>query len=97
MTIEWLPGAILDLQRLREFLRPLNIEAGNKAVTAIKAAVKLLTPHHYGKPAEGLPDYYDVVIPFGASGYVLRYRVEGDMIFIVALKHTKEVGFIDNL
>ena len=96
MRIDWLPGAILDLQRLREFLRPLDLEAANKAVTAIKAAVNLLTPHHYGKPVEDLPGYYDVIIPFGSAGYVLRYRLEGDTIFVIALKHTKEVGFSEH-
>jgi plasmid stabilization system protein ParE len=36
-----------------------------------------------------------MVIPFGASGYVLRYRVEADTVFIVAIKHGKEAGFSD--
>jgi hypothetical protein len=33
------------------------------------------------------------MIPFGASGYVLRYRLQGDTIFIIAIKHGKEAGF----
>jgi plasmid stabilization system protein ParE len=97
MRIEWLPGAILDLQRLREFLRPLNVAAANRAVSAIKAAVNLLTPHHYGKPVEGLHGFYDAIIHFGSAGYVLRYRIEGEVIFISALRHTKEVGFSSHL
>jgi len=97
MTVAWLPGAISDLQRLREFLRPLNVEAAHKAVSAIKGAVNLLVPHHYGKPVEDLPGYFDAIIPFGSAGYVLRYRVEGEVIFIVAVKHTKEAGFSDRL
>lgn len=93
MRIEWLPGAILDLQRLRELCIPSISRPPIKAVTAIKAAVNLLTPHHYGKPVDDLPDFYDVIIPFGSAGYILRYRIETDIIFIVALKHKKEVDF----
>ena len=33
------------------------------------------------------------MIPFGASGYVLRYRLQDDTIFIIAVKHGKEAGF----
>ena len=94
MKIEWLPGAISDLQRLREFIFPHNRTAANRAVTVIKSSIKMLSRYEYvGKPAEDLPGYYDIVIPFGVSGYVLRYRVEGDTVFIVAIKQGKEAGF----
>lgn len=95
MKIAWLPGAILDLQRLREFLRPLDKEAALKAILAIKGSVKLLSQHqHIGKPVEDMPDYRDIIIPFGSAGYVLRYRIQTDAILIVAVKHTKEAGFL---
>lgn len=96
MKIEWLPGAIFDLQRLREFIFPHNRIAANRAVTVIKSSIKMLSRYKYvGKPAEDVPGYYDVVIPFGVSGYVLRYRIEGDTVFIVTIKHGKEAGFSD--
>ena len=96
MKIEWLPGAISDLERLREFIFPRNKEAANRAVTVIKNSIKTLSRYEYvGKPAEDVQGYYDMVIPFGASGYVLRYRVEADTVFIVAIKHGKEAGFSD--
>jgi plasmid stabilization system protein ParE len=96
MRIEWLPGAISDLQRLREFIVPHNREAANRVVTVIKKSIKILSRYEYvGKPAEGMPGYYDMVIPFGISGYVLRYRVEGNTVFIIAVKHGKEAGFSD--
>jgi len=40
-----------------------------------------------------MPDYHDIVVPFGASGYLLRYRIQGEAIIIIALKHCKEAGF----
>ncbi len=71
-----------------------NREAASNKV--IKSSVKMLTRYEYvGKPAEDLPGYYDLVIPFGVSGYVLRYRVEEGILYIVAVKHGKEAGFPD--
>jgi plasmid stabilization system protein ParE len=94
MKIEWLVPAILDLQRLRDFIVSHNPEAAQRAVKVIKAAVAALAANpRAGKPAEDLPDYHDIIIPFGSSGYVLRYRLQGETIFIVAVKHGKEAGF----
>lgn len=94
MQIEWLETAIIDLQRLREFILPHNQDAAQRACKVIRVAVAPLeTNPRIGKPVEDLPDYHDLMIPFGASGYVLRYRLQGDTIFIIAVKHGKEAGF----
>jgi plasmid stabilization system protein ParE len=94
MKIEWLVPAIHDLQRLREFILPHNKVAAQRAVRIIKGTVTLLESNPLiGKPVEELIDYRDIIIPFGSSGYVLRYRIQQDTIFIVALKHGKEAGF----
>jgi plasmid stabilization system protein ParE len=94
MRIEWHTSAIEDLQRLRDFIRPHNKEAAQRAVRLIRSA---LTPvelnPRIGKPVDDLPDFHDLVIPFGASGYVIRYRIQGDTALIIAVKHCKEAGF----
>ena len=96
MRIVWLDSAILDLQRLRDFIQPHDKEAALRAVRIIRTAVAPIAANpRIGKPVEDLPDFHDIVIPFGASGYVLRYRIQGDTIFIIALKHCKEAGFSD--
>ena len=96
MRIEWLESAIDDLQRLRDFILPLNMEAAQRAVRLIRTAVTPIASNpRMGKPVEDLPDYHDLFIPFGASGYVLRYRIQGDTIFIIAVKHCREAGFSD--
>jgi len=96
MRIEWLASAILDLQRLREFILPHNKEAAQRAVRLIRTAVTPIESNpRIGKPVEDLPDFHDIFIPFGASGYVLRYRIQGDTIFIIAVKHCREAGFSD--
>jgi hypothetical protein len=48
-----------------------------------------------GRPVEGMPDCRELIIPFGSSGYVLRYRLAGDKVLIHAVKHGKEAGFSD--
>ncbi len=96
MRIEWLESAVNDLQRLREFILPLNREAAQRAFRIIKAAAAPLeTNPRIGKPVADLPDCHDIIIPFGAAGYVLRYRIQGDIIFILAVKHGREAGFAD--
>ncbi len=96
MRIEWLDSAITDLQRLRDFILPHNKEAAQRAFRLIRNAVApVLSNPRIGKPVEELPGFYDLVIPFGASGYLLRYRVQGDAVFIIAVKHCKEAGFSD--
>ncbi len=46
-----------------------------------------------GKPIEDLPQYRDLFIRFGAAGYVLRYRIHLDSIYIVHIQHYREVDF----
>lgn len=44
-----------------------------------------------GRPIEDLPEQYrEWVIDFGDSGYVARYRVIGEMVTILAVRHQKE-------
>ena len=96
MRIEWLESALMDLHRLKDFIQPYNKEAAQRAFRIIRNAVAPLEANpRIGKPVEDLSDFHDVVIPFGASGYVLRYRIQGDTIFIIAVKHCKEAGFND--
>lgn len=97
MRIEWLESAIFDLLRLKDFIQPHNIEAAQRAVRLIKNAVAPLASNpRMGKPVEDLPDYHDIFLPFGASGYVIRYRILNDTIFIVTVKHCREAGFSES-
>ncbi len=96
MRIVWLDAAIADLQRLRDFILPYNKEAAQRAARIISAAIAPVASNpRIGKPVEDLPDYHDIIVPFGASGYLLRYLIQGDTIFIIAIKHCKEAGFAD--
>lgn len=93
--VRYAPGAIRDLQRLREFLRPKNpIAARRAAETIIKAVQVLGLQPRIGRPIEDLPEEFrEWVIDFGDSGYVARYRIDADAVTILAVRHQKEVGF----
>jgi plasmid stabilization system protein ParE len=94
MRVEWLPPAIEDLLGLRDFILPHNPSAARRAVKVIKGTVDLLIGNPgLGKPVAELAGFHDIVIPFGAAGYVLRYRLQADVIYIVALRHGREAGF----
>ena len=89
------PGAIRDLQRLREFLRPKNPVAAKRAAETIMKAVQVLGQQpQIGRPVEDMSDEYrEWLIDFGDSGYVARYRFSADAVTILAVRHQKEVGY----
>ncbi len=94
--VKYAPGAIRDLQRLRDFLRPKNPDAAKRAAEAIIKALKVLGYQpQIGRPIEDMPDEYrEWVISFGDSGYVARYRFDGKEATILAVRHQKEVGYL---
>lgn len=89
------PAAIRDLQRLRDFLHPKDPDAARRAGEAIRQGVKALAAYpRMGRPVDDLPEgYREWLIDFGNSGYVARYRVEGDGVTILAIRHQREAGF----
>ena len=47
-----------------------------------------------GRPIEDMPDeYLEWVIKFGDSGYLTRYRMDDDIVTILAVRHQKEAGY----
>ncbi len=89
------PAAIRDLQRLRDFLRPKSLDAARRAGEAIRNGVGILASHpRLGRMTDDLPEpFREWLIDFGDSGYVVRYRIHGDVLTILAIRHQKEVGY----
>jgi len=90
----WSPAALLDVQRLYRFLAPKNIDAAKRAVTAMRRGVRVLGQQPgIGRPIDEMPDEFrEWIIDFGDSGYVARYRLDSDVVTILAVRHQKEVG-----
>lgn len=93
--VKFSPAALRDLERLREFLRPKNPAAARRAAAAIIKTVQLLGQHPLmGRPAADFePEYRELVIDFGDSGYVALYRYDGETVLVLAIRHGKEVSY----
>jgi plasmid stabilization system protein ParE len=91
----WTPPALADVQRLYRFLASKDANAAQRAVKAIRAGVKILARQpHVGRPVEDMEvDYREWLIDFGNSGYVALYRVDDEVVAILAVRHQKEAGY----
>ena len=91
----WSPAALLDVQRLYRFLALQNIDAAKQAVKALRKGVKVLQLQSgIGRPIDDMPEEFrEWIIDFGDSGYVARYRIDSEVVMILAVRHQKEVGY----
>lgn len=94
----WLNSAVKDTVPLRDFIVENNPNAVQKAAGALKNAIlKLRENPLVGKPLKELPTYRDLLARFAAGGYVLRYRIHGDAIYIVHVRTYREEEDIELL
>ena len=88
------PGAVLDLERLRNFLAEHDPEAALAAAEVIVEAVSVLERHPLiGRPAEA--GMRELVISRGRTGYVALYDwLEAiNTVVILALRPQREAGY----
>lgn len=63
---------------------------------AIARSFRLLeTTPALGRPLDDIPDFRELLIPFGQSGYVALYRYDAteDAVYVLAFRHQKEGGY----
>ena len=87
--------ALENLLRSPEYLRSDNPEAAVAAAEAVESAVNTLAAHPLvGRRVEG--DIRELVISFGATGYIALYRfvVQQDEVRVLALRHQREIGYL---
>lgn len=74
---------------------PKDAEAATRAVATIRARVRILAASaRIGRPAEDMdPDYREKLIDVGNSGYVALYRLDGETVAALAVRHQKEAGY----
>jgi plasmid stabilization system protein ParE len=84
------PEAVLDVERLRAFLDQNNPDVTQRALARIWTAIERLQEF----PALGVPtkdaNVRQIVIRFGASGYIVRYVAEPKDIVITRIWHGRE-------
>ena len=85
-----------DLVRLYEFILArdeTDWAVAERALEAIRNAVRSLelSPFSYRKAVRGNPFLRELVIPFGASGYVALFEIDDDKtVSILAVRHQRE-------
>ena len=94
-TIVYSGRSLSHLERAFEFLRKENPEAAVAAAQAIRSVIDTLGAHPLlGRRIHG--DIRELVISYGATGYIALYRflVPQDEIRILAIRHQREIGFV---
>lgn len=77
-----------DLDRLTDFLDAVAPRAAIEAATLIRERTLLLLDFpEMGVP---FPGARELLIRFGDSGYVVRYRVDPDVVIIARVFHMRE-------
>ena len=89
-------GAAQGLERCRRFLADKNPQAAKRAGQAIERQLALLeTEPGVGRPLDDLPEFRELIIPFGDTGYVALYHYEANtgLVYVLAFRHQKEAGY----
>lgn len=95
--VEFTQEALEDLAHLCSFLEQQAWERGDpdlpeRALDAIAAGVALLAVNPYTcRKADDDPLERELIIPFGAAGYVALFRIASqELVVISALRHQRE-------
>lgn len=82
-----------DIKRLYAFLLVQDIQAAKRALEAINKAMELLKtfPFTCRKAKADNPFLRELIISFGANGYVAMFEIEEDnIVTILAVRHQRE-------
>jgi plasmid stabilization system protein ParE len=86
------PDAVEDVERLRDFLDQKNPSAARHALASIWMAIDRLLEFPDLGMSTADADIRQLVVRFGASGYIIRYTVipEEGNILITRIWHGRE-------
>lgn len=90
--IIYTPAAVADLIRFAKFLSAKDKQVAKRAISIIRSEIEkaAILPDRY-RPVPDLMHFREIIIDFGSSGYVARFRHEpGGDLFIVRIKHQLE-------
>ena len=99
--VEFTPEADADLNRLFDFLldRAETVEEAMRAHEAVEFIRTVAnshlssTPYSYRKVA-ARPTLRELIVPFGASGYVLRFDIRSpELVLVIGARHQREQDF----
>lgn len=88
--------ALEDLEHIIEFLLEASPDAAADALQQIRSAILILEAHpRIGRPTDSLRR--ELVISYGASGYLALYRYDArvDIALVLRIRHQREAGYRD--
>ena len=91
--IRYTASAREDLLRLYAFLLDQDLQAAKHALTKIEKSIELLQafPFTCRKAMTNNPFIRELVISFGANGYVALFEIDDDTtVTILAVRHQRE-------
>jgi plasmid stabilization system protein ParE len=91
--VRFTPEAEDDILRLYDFLAEKDVLAAERALAAIESAAQFLSlsPYTCRKASAGDPALREMLIPFGAAGYVALFEIElPSTVTICAVRHQRE-------
>ena len=95
-TVRFAPTAARDLQRLFDFLAERDAKAARRARSAIAKGIEFLRifPFSCRKVSTEHPLMRELIISFGANGYVALFEIEDSQtVTVLALRHQREEDF----
>ena len=95
-TVRFAPAAARDLQRLFDFLAERDAKAARRARPAIAKGIKFLHtfPFSCSKASPEHPLLRELIISFGANGYVALFEIEDSRtVTVLAIRHQREEDF----
>ncbi len=89
MQLKWTRRALSDLERLYEFLEPVNPPAAARVVQALVAAPARLLKHP--RLGERLDEFEPREVRRILAGrYEIRYEIQESTLYVLRLWHTRE-------
>lgn len=95
--VRFTEGARNDLRRLYSYLLARDPAAARRARDAINKGIELLKdfPFTCRKSSADNPLLRELVIPFGASGYVALFKiVDASTVTVIAVRHQREDDYL---
>lgn len=94
--VRFTDDALENLQRLQAFLAEHSPAAAADAVSVIRRALGLLEEFPWSCRASTAlvgRRYRELVISFGAAGYVALFEIEAEIVTVLAVRHQRESDF----
>ena len=101
-TVTLLPEAVADLQRLQDFIIERELQSQTpdwttpqRALDSIQAGMHMLawSPYTCRKAELGNGRSRELVVPFGATGYVVLFEIIGKQVAVGAVRHQREEDY----